>query len=307
MSRSRITVFSIATIMLAMAPSSALAQAWVPVKHSLSASVDYTFGPSDRIIEEDGVSFSDTRLNNHTVAIGAEFTPIDKLAVNLSIPIVTTRFTEGTLYPPHGSYDDGEFHTVLQDARFTARYNVLNSVVTVSPHIGTSIPMTDYETLGYAGAGRGLKQLHFGVAAGRYFTDGPLKNIYIHLLYEFSLVERYKTMFVETEQYGQNRSDLKFITGYFITDDLELNLGMDLRIAHGGLAFHDFQEDDPPPRWIDAMHDPLLKEHFLLLGGGVTYEIMEGFRFNAVFRYWTWGENTRDTHIIGGGFSWDVM
>lgn len=318
MSMLRISAFAITTCLLVAAPGTALGQAWVPVKNSLSASLDYTFGPSDRIIESEGFDPIDAPgLANHTVAIGAEYTPpIKNLAVSVTVPIVTTRYApenDGDL-PRHGRYDDGNFHSVLQDLRTVVRYQVLpNSIVALAPHVGVSVPMTDYETLGFAGAGRGLKQLHLGVGVGRYFTDGPLQNFYVHALFEYSKVERYKTAFIETEQYNQDRIDVKGIIGYFIMDQLEVNLGVDWRYSLGGLYFKDLfpNPDDPDhvvaPDWVNQHHDPLLAEGFLLLGGGVTYEVIEGFRFNAVFRYWATGQNTRDTHVIGAGFSWDIM
>lgn len=312
MSMLRISAFAMTTAMLWAAPQSALGQAWVPVKNSLSASLDYSYGPSDRVVESgDAPDIDVPGLANHTVALGAEYTPpVKNLAVTVSVPIVTTKFDVdsfggGSFLLPHGSYDDGDFHTVLQDFRAILRYQVLpNNIVAVAPHIGISTPMSRYETLGFAGAGRGLDQLHLGVGIGRYFVEGPLANFYLHVLFEYTIGERYKTEFVETEEYNQNRMDLKGIIGYFINDNLEVNLGFDMRQASGGFEFVDFQD---VPVWIQRYHDPLLKESFLLLGGGVTYEVIEGLRLNAVFRYWTTGENTRDTHILGGGVAWDIM
>ena len=320
MSMLRISAFALTATLIWVTPSPAIGQAWVPVKNSLSASVDYTFGPSDRIIESDGAPDIDVPgLSNHTVALGVEYTPpLKNLAISLQVPIVTTRFApdnfDPTILSPHGRYDDGSFHTVLQDLRAVIRYQVLpNDIVAVAPHVGVSTPMSDYETLGFAGAGRGLSQLHLGLGVGRYFTTGPLRNFYLHMLFEYSMVERYKTAFIETEQYNQDRIDLKGIVGYFINDDLEVNLGFDMRRAFDGVQFIDLYDDPDNPddvpvaEWVSLHHDPLLRESFLLLGAGVTYEVAEGFRFNAVFRYWTTGENTRDTHVLGAGFAWDIM
>lgn len=309
MSILRITAFAITASWLWATPGTALGQAWVPVKNSLSASLDYTFGPSDRIIESEG--FPDLEapgLSNHTVALSAEYTPpIKNLAITVTVPIVTTRYApgEGGELPRHGRNDDGNFHSTFQDMRALIRYQLLpNSIVAVSPHVGVSVPMTNYETQGFAGHGRGLNQLHLGLSVGRYFTEGPLRNFYLHTLFEFSKVERFVTVFPETAEYNQDRIDLKGIIGYFISDNLEINLGFDWRRALGGLYFKDIMA---APLWVGQHHDSLLAESFLLLGGGVTYEIKEGFRFNAVFRYWTTGENTRDSHVLGGGFSWDIM
>lgn len=305
----RNTAFAIATFALTVVPGTALGQAWVGVKGGLSLSMDYTYSPSDRIVETEGEVFEGpgTGSTNHTVAISTEYTPIENLAITAMIPIVTTKYhtSPDAVFAGHGSFDDGNHHTVLQDFKLTTRYMILNnSPIAFSPHVGISFPMSNYENLGYASAGRGLKQLHVGAGIGKYFTSGPVKNLYLHLLYEFSIVERYKTVFPETDDYGQNRSDVKFIAGYFVNDNIEINLGADYAKTHGGLDFLDYND---LPEWVQIHHDPILAESFLLVGGGVTYEPFEGFRFNFALRYWATGTNTRDGHIASIGFAWDII
>jgi hypothetical protein len=308
-------IFAAALLVFAAAPGVALGQAWVGVKNNLNLSLDYTYSPSDQIVESEGQAYDGPGIGsvNHSVTLAAEYTPIENLAVNASVPIVTTKYfpDAASVFPGHGANDDGNFHSSLQDFKMVARYMVLdNRPIALSPHIGFSIPMANYETQGYASTGRGLKQLHLGLSVGKFFTEGPLQSFYVHLNYEFSLAEKYKTVFPETEAYGQNRSDIHTIVGYFISDKIEVNLGADYRKVHGGLDFLDYAM---LPEWVQYHHDALLAESMLLAGAGATYEPMEGLRFNLGLRSFLSGTNTRSPNavykpfIVTFGLSWDAI
>lgn len=306
---SRTALILLAMSAVGLSSRTAFAQAWVGPSGSLSVALDYSYGFSDQIIEEevdnDVVSIPGSPIDNHTVAISGEYIPIEKLAIQATVPIVTSTF-KGTNFdrlPPHGRYDDGGYHSTLQDFRLAARYMVLSDPLAISPHLAVSIPMVDYETVGFAAAGRGLKQLHLGASLGKFFTSG-VPNLYVHGTYEFSLVEAYETGFPLTEEYGQNKSDIKLLVGYFITESLDINVAADMRLSHGGLRFLEF--DDAPPE-VQYFHDPLLAEEFLLLGAGVSYQLTETLRLSAFFRKWISGENTRDADVLGMGVGWDVM
>lgn len=288
----------------------AYGQAWVGTGGSLSVATDYSFAPSDRVIEEGDVSIPGN-VSNHSMTLSLEYTPIDNLEFSASIPLVITKYAvdpnidPNTVFPPHGRYDDGDRHTFFQDFRLNTRYMVLAEPVAVSPHLGVSVPMTNYETVGYAGGGRGLNQLHLGISVGKYFTE-IIPNFYVHALYEFSWVERYKTGFPETEAFGQNKSEIKTLVGYFITDNFEVNLGLDKRIAHGGFDFLDYNAETTTDI-VRFYHDPLLAESFTHVGGGASYQFTETIRAYTFLRLWLSGKNTRDAHVFGAGVSWDIM
>ena len=305
---SRIALILITIFLAGLSSRAALAQAWVGPKGGLSVALDYSYGSSNRVIEDPGVDVPDNDyISSHTMALSSEYTPLDKLAFQALVPVVSSSYTGNSGRPAHGRYDDGSLHTTLQDFRLTGRYMVLDAPFALSPYVGASIPMVDYETVGYAGAGRGLKQLHFGANIGKFFVSG-VPNLYLHGSYEFSLSERYETSFPETAEYGQNKSDLKGLVGYFITDKLDVNLAADWRIAHGGLEFHTWIEDpEGTPDVVEYFHDPLLAEGFVLVGGGASYQAMERMRVSAFFRLFVRGHNTRDSNIVGLGVGWDIM
>jgi hypothetical protein len=172
-----------------------------------------------------------------------------------------------------------------------------------APHVGVSIPAMDYEERGFAAVGRGLNQLHLGASIGRTL-DPWLPNLYLHVSYEFSIVEKYDAT-PETEEIDQNRQDLSFQLGYaFLDGKLELNVGLNYRVAQDGLNFTDFSMYSADLRMY---HDPLMKEDFLSAGGGAGYEISETLRVNALIRFFIQGYNTRDNDIIALGLTWSPL
>ena len=306
---SRIVFVSLSLLLASVTAPPALAQqAWVGEPGGLSLSLDYSYSRSDKVLigeeEDDFVN----PIFNHTAALGIEYTPIEKLGLLATIPVVATSYEYDptkTPTPPHGPYDDGNTHTVLQDFRLDARYMVLDDVVTIAPHVSLSLPMTNYATTGYAGAGRGLKMLIFGLALGKYFTEG-VPNLYLHGRYEFRWTERYETLFPVTAEYPQNKSYMEALVGYFILDKLEVNLAGSMQISHGGFAFEEFENPDTPEE-AKLFHDALLAEGFMHLGGGVSYQALEKLRVSAFVRFFIRGVDTRNSDIYGLGLSWDAM
>lgn len=307
---SRIAIGSLSLLIASVTAQTAMAQqAWVGEPGSLSASLDYAYSRSDEVLEDWGVEITEPDIIfNHTAALGVEYTPIEKLGLIATLPLVSSRLANPQLddeppTAPHGRYDDGNYHTTLQDFRLDARYMVVDDVVTFSPHISVSIPVANYETVGFANAGRGLKMLIFGGAVGKFFTSG-VPNLYLHGRYEFRWTERYETGFEQTEKYGQNRSFMDALVGYYIRDNLEVNLAGSMQLAHGGFRFHNWDDSTEPERFF---HDALLAEQFLHVGGGVSYSPMEWLRISAFVRFFMWGENTRNADLYGLGVSWESM
>lgn len=285
----------------------AAAQAWVDEPGALAAGLDYIYAPSNDIIETNGEQFDDLPIVAHGVTLSAEYVPFEKFAVTAQLPMLMVKYDgmPSPSFPPHGSYDDGNLHTTLTDFRLNARYNLLREpYVYFTPHLGFSIPVADYETVGFATAGRGLKQLHIGASLARTLTPS-VPEAYFHASFEFTFGERYDVTPV-TESFGQNRSDTSLQIGYLLLEGrLNIHAGGNLRLAHGnGLNFLDLAMLPP-----DAFnyHDPLLREQFLLVGGGAGYAITDKLSATLQARFFAWGENTRNAHVFGLGLSWAVL
>jgi hypothetical protein len=305
---SRIVFGSLSLLLASVTTQTALAQqAWVGDPGSLSVSLDYSYSRSNKVLigsEEDEFV---NPIFSQVAALGIEYTPIEKLGLLATIPVQATRYEydpDDTPTPPHGPYDDGKWHTVLHDFRLDLRYMVLDDVVTIAPHVSVSVPMSNYATTGYAGAGRGLKMLIFGLALGKYFTSG-VPNLYLHGRYEFRWAEGYEVEgYPETADYPQNKSFMEALIGYYILDQLEVNLAGSMQISHGGFEFLKY---DMEPEVAQRHHDALLAEDFMHLGGGLSYQAMEKLRISAFVRFFIRGVDTRNSDIYGLGLSWDAM
>ncbi|HKE16550.1 MAG TPA: hypothetical protein VKB80_16875 [Kofleriaceae bacterium] len=298
-------------LVAAFCERNAAAQAWVDPAGSLSASFDYSYSPSSAIVTNPDVPKSEGEpITAHMFQLGAEYTPIEDLAVDATMPIIAVKYGgDGDPFPRHGSYDDGSLHTTLTDLRLNVRYQLLHDIVAFTPRIGASIPVTDYEHVGFANAGRGLKQLHLGASVGRTL-DPVLPNLFAQATYEYSLVEHFTDTMTEeeadvTKTVGQNRSDIAALIGYFFLDgDLRVDLGFNWRIQHGGVGF--LTLGDPGQPMYDY-HDPLLDEEFMLLGGDVGYDVTDRLSVQATTRFFLRGYNTRDANIFGLGLTFAIL
>ena len=294
----RLTLPGLAVVLLALT-GTAGAQAWVGPQGGLDVSLDYNFAVSDTVIGNGDVEFTDAGTTTHQLTLGAEYTPIEKLSVGIALPMALLKYTGSDLYPHPGggSYDDGDLHATLTDLRAGARYQLLDGVVALSPHIGFTIPVADYETIGNTVAGRHLKAAHLGLSVGKVFMEA----LYVHLTYEFSLVEKYDRV-ADTAKYGQNRSDVGFTVGYQLMDGkLDLSLSANGRITHDGVSFNDFATFTPDEV---LYHDAVLKEEILLVGAGVGYRVSDTVGATVAGRLFVAGNNTQNASVIALGLTW---
>ena len=298
-------VVALVLVALGAAGSDAHAQAWVEDKGTLAFSLDYNLGISDEVLGDQNIKFPDAGTTTHQFTLAGEYVLVDRLAVEASLPLALFTYTGSKTLYPHpggGSYDDGNLHTTLTDLRVGARYQLLEDPVAISPHIGVSIPVASYETVGNTVAGRHLKALHLGAGIGRVFGEAT----YVHLLYEFSLVEKYDRT-PNTQLIGQNRSDFTFTIGHkFLDQRLDIHADANGRVTHGGVNFS--QLDAGTVAADDVMfHDPLLAESILLAGGGVGYQIASNLGINAGARLFLTGSNTQNASVYVLGVTWTAL
>jgi len=299
----RITILVTTFATLGAVSSTAHAQAWVGDKGTLDLSLGYNLGVSSKVLATDDVEFPDGGSTVHEIAVGAEYVPIPRLAVTVALPFALLKYTGDKVMYPHtggGTYDDGDLHATLTDLRMGARYQVLEEPFALSPHLGVSVPVADYETIGNTVAGRHLKALHLGLSIGRLIGDAT----YVHLTYEFSLVEKYDRT-PETAKHSQNRSDVSLSVGRRLLDNrLGLNLGANLRETHGGVNFVDFPALSPNEQ---LYHDAILDEGAILVGAGVDYQLTSSLSVSLAGRYFATGSNTQAASVLAVGVGWSPL
>lgn len=300
---------AVALVLCIGAGNNAHAQAWVGDKGALDLGLDYNLGVSSKVVCDTTCNpaspttddeFPDAGTTSHQFTVAAEYVPIPKLAVNLSVPVVMLKYTGGPLFshaPAGGRYDDGDLHTTLTDLRLGARYQVLDEPLALSPHLAFSLPLADYETVGNTVAGRHLKALHLGLSAG--YIIGI--STYIHLMYEFSLTEKYDRT-PETAQHSQNRSDLAFTVGHkFVDYGIDIHADANVRRTHGGINFSEFGSLSANEQMF---HDAILDEDMVLAGGGVGYQISNALSVSLSGRVFVAGQNTLNASILALGLAW---
>jgi hypothetical protein len=300
------TVVSLIFVAVGSTRNDAHAQAWVGDKGGLELSLDYNLGISDKVIQDKGDDLKDAGTTTHQFTLGAEYVPVDRLAVNVAVPVVLLQYTGNKtayVHPGGGSYDDGSTHTTLTDLRVGARYQVLEDPIALSPHLAVSIPLADYETVGNTVAGRHLKALHLGLGIGRVFLEAA----YVHVLYEFSLVEKYDRT-PATEKIGQNRSDFAATIGYKLLDQrLDVHLDGNGRVTHGGVNFSELDFSATPLGDLTMFHDPLLAENIFLVGGGVGYQLTNELGVSLSGRLFVSGANTQNASVLALGVTWSPL
>ena len=304
--------FTVVSLMLIGLGSIAHAQAWVGEKGSLDATLDYNLGISDKVVgtgNQDPCAvpncFPNAGSTTHQFTLRAEYTIIEHLAAQVDLPFVLLKYTGTPGLYPHpggGTYDDGNYHNTLTDLLIKARYQVLADPFALAPHLGVSIPLADYETVGNTVAGRHLKALHLGLAAGKIIAD----TFYVHALYDFTWAEKYDRT-PETAKYNQNASDLVFTVGDKLLDGkLDINLDANYHHQHGGINFVDFGTLGFTSPQV-TYHDPILKETMFLLGGGVGYQITPAFDVAFAARIFVSGENTQNANVFGLSMTYSVL
>lgn len=298
----RVIIVSVLAI-LGSAHHEARAQAWVGEATSLDVDLDYNLAISEKVVTDTDIEFAQAGSRTQQFTLGAEFVPLNRLALNVDLPLVLLTYTGNQMAYPHpggGKYDDGNTHATLTDIRGGVRYQILEEPLAVSPHVAVSIPVADYETIGNTVAGRHLKKLHLGLGVGRVIGSAT----YVHLLYEFSLVEKYDAN-ADTEQHSQNRSDFAATIGHKVLDQrLDIHIDANIGLTHGGVSLASLTALSADEQMF---HDAIAKEEAYLVGGGLGYQISDALTVSASARLFVAGQNTQNASVFAFGVSWTAL
>lgn len=263
--------------------------------------LSYHYVPSNAVVLNPNKSVADRPTSNHVVTLAAEYVPIENLEIDAQLPFAVVKYTGTAPHTPPGVWDDGSNHATLTDLRVGARYQILDEpYVALTPHIAASIPLMNYQVVGFATGGRHVKQAHFGFDVGR--TLNPIaRNLFVQAGYEFTIAESYDAN-AATASINQNRSDFDASIGYLFLDGvLGVDLAYNWRFQHHGIAFDDFGTLSPE---LTQNHDPILREEFMFLGGDVTYAINRRVSISGSVRLFLRGSNTRDQSLYGIDLTW---
>jgi hypothetical protein len=301
----RIPAAIFGSALLLGAPISVHAQAYLGEANALSANFAYTYAPSGKIILSQGDDDAiDDEIPNvpiivHTWTLGAQYnTPVEGLAIDAQLPLTGVKLGDGsfTHTPTPGEYDDGDMHYTLTDFRGGLRYQFkqIEEYLGLSVGVGGSVPVRDYPTNGLTAPGHHLKALILSASVARTL-DPIIPDLFFEVSYDYSLREKVDDT-ANTEKFNRNMSDVRTVLGYFLPGGLTIDAGVDMRFSHGGLKLSRLIFE---PADVQAAHDRLLDEDFVLVGGDIGYSINDKVAITAGARFFVWGVSTRNQNLFG--------
>jgi hypothetical protein len=228
----------VVSIALTMSAVPARAQAWLPPQGEGTVSILF----SDMLSNTHffGTEPVDAgRIRSESMVLDVTYGVTDRIAFSAAIPLVASEYTGNSsspfavphpqpLYPGVNPLDNGRYHTVLQDFRFSARYNLVKKRgFALTPFVGSIVPSHDYEIFAHAAAGRHLEELQFGVSAAKVF-ESVLPGVFVQANYSYGIVQHVLDI-------SHNRSMLSAEAGYFVTPRVRV-IGLSSgQITHGGI------------------------------------------------------------------------
>jgi hypothetical protein len=266
----------LAAAMLGLLAPSAEAQAFVPAQGEGAVSLlfqdqffKYHLTPTQQV--DIGHIYADTLLLDLTYGL------TDKVAVNISLPWVATRYN-GTAPHPLADFsgpnpvDDGSWHSTVQDFHVGVRYNVtrnlMNAGIVVTPFVGSVTPSHDYTYFAHAGFGRDLKEVQVGASMAKLFEKG-VPGLIIEGSYAYGFVQ-------QVVDISHNRSIASLEGAYFVTPKLRVLALSSGQITHGGIDFYGSALSRALLTTAQFIHhDQIVRENNLTLGGGASYSLKE--------------------------------
>lgn len=243
----------------------------------------------------------------HAIVMEGEFGLTDRLAVNVALPYIRSRY-EGT-HPhivggvgPVQEWDNGEYHGTFQDFRIGIRYNVTRRPVAVTPFADIIVPSHHYPSLAHAAVGKDLRALIVGGAAGG-FLDALAPRLYFHTVASFAIVQ-------EAVGIRPNRSRVEGELGYFVTPRLSIKFIENYQFTHDGIDLLSFTPmtqgvihgtDIPITGEYRRHHDRLQRSNYFTLGGGVALSLTDAVDLFVEAATIVWGENVHPLRAISVG------
>lgn len=277
-----------ASIIVSATAGPAHAQAWLPAKGEGTVSVLFSNVLSkDHFLPDTRYDFG--HIDANTFLFDVTYGISDRVALSVGLPLVISRYRGDLPHRPI-TLDDGRWHANLQDVRFGLRYNAIRGPLMVTPFVGSDLPSNDYEFYTHAAPGRGLKEVHAGVAAGKLFAGLGLvvQGRYAHAFSERAL-----------DEFPRRYSLVALETAYFLTPSVRLLAMTSGRIGHTGI---DLSPDAGSvlPFEVFYHHDRISRESYWNVGGGAGVSLTDTL---DLFGSFTTTVTGRNTHAVNRGLS----
>ena len=280
-----VTAVGLAGILLV--PLSVFAQAWVPPKgEGAVALAVQQLNVKKHLAGTTQVDAGHT--NTFVVLADLTYGLTDKVAVDLALPFVSTRYS-GTKPHPNTTIDDGTEHGAFTDFRVALRYNLTRKGAVLTPYIGTVVPSHEYQYYGHSAFGQRLRELQVGTYVAKLFTSG-LPNTFVSGRVGYGFLQK-----VQDIKHNRSTGDLE--VGYFVTPTFRTFGMASAQYSHGGI---EFPAGGLPavPAQLRAVHDVVQRVNFLNVGAGFAYSVRESFDVFGSFSRQVAGRNG---HVLNRG------
>ncbi len=207
----------------------------------------------------------------------------DKLAVDLGVPLVTSKY-RGSGGHPGTDIDDGTYRSTVTDFRMSVRYNITRKGMVFTPYLGTVVPSHAYQYYGHAAPGQRLREVQVGAFAAKLIASGPLAGLFVSGRAGYGFVEQVMDM-------SHNRTSGDFEAGYFLTPSLRAFGIVSGQYTHGGIDFPASGGMFSLPPEQRYVHDIIQQVHYVHAGGGVSYSISDSIDMFASFARLVTGRN----------------
>jgi hypothetical protein len=275
----RLVIAAAASVLCA--PAAASAQAWVPARGEGAVAVAAQSMNVKRHLA--GTVSTDVGHIDTFVLLGdLTYGLTDKLAVDVAVPLVTSRY-HGPRPHPDTTIDDGTYRSTVTDFRMSVRYNITRQGLVFTPYVGTTVPSHDYQFYGHAAAGERLRELQVGAFAAKLVASGPLAGLFVSGRAAYGFVERVADV-------SHNRSGGDFEVGYFLTPALRAFATVNGQYTHGGIDFPVAGLGAVPAQY-KYVHDVVQRVNYVNAGGGLSYSIAESVDVFASFSRLVTGRN----------------
>lgn len=246
----------------------------------------------------------------HALTLEAEFGLTDRLALNVSIPFIGSKYggsiphLVGGTGPPQ-EWDDGTYHATWQDFHLGIRFNVTAHPLAVTAFAERVIPSHHYPALAHAAVGKDLLALTVGGAVGG-FLDSVLPGLFFQSQYSYTRTEQVVGI-------RPNRSRVDAEIGYFITPRLAVRFLESYQLTHDGFDLISFatpmtvaqfhSTGELIPAQYRRYHDQLQRSNYLTLGGGINFGLTRSMDIFAAASTTAWGENVHPLRGISVGLN----
>ena len=289
---------ALAAVGALLCPRPVAAQAWITPPGEGSVGLFHQFVYSDSHLDHDGQGT--LKLGTewfHTLSLDASYGLRDRLAVDGTVVWMTTKWSPGATGTPHGTIDDGSYHSSFQDARVVLRYQAALRPAALAPFLAFGAPTNSYETRGHSAFGRSLKELQMGVAAGRAIR-AKTGLVYLHGSASYSI----------SEAVAGYPFDLDHING-----DFAVSIPAGPRVSLTGLGSWQVMRDgldlpfktDHDREVFGEDHDRLARASFLNTGLRASVGITDRLDLTVSGVVTVFGRNVHEVRAITTGLSWN--